>query len=65
MVSNIGVALGRNSLVTGFGRHPTHHRHHYGYAPRTRNHRRVGGSGIGRRAIGSVLESISCQWWVI
>ena len=25
MVSSIGVALGRNSLITGFGYHPHHH----------------------------------------
>ena len=50
MVSSIGVALGRNSLITGFGYHPHHH-----HVIRRRATR---GRGIVRRTASNVVRNI-------
>ena len=50
MVSSIGVALGRNSLITGFGYHPHHH-----HVIRRRATR---GRGVVRKTAGNVVRHI-------
>ena len=46
MVSNIGIGLGRNSLITGFGAHRVHRRKH------------VAGKGVVRKTTGAVVRHI-------
>ena len=53
MVSSIGVALGRNSLITGFGYHPHHHHVIRRRATRGRGVRKTAGSVV--RHIGHTL----------
>ena len=50
MVSSIGVALGKNSLITGFGYHPHHH-----HVIRRRATR---GRGVVRKTAGNVVRHI-------
>ena len=50
MVSSIGVALGRSSLITGFGYHPHHH-----HVIRRRATR---GRGVVRKTAGNVVRHI-------
>ena len=49
MVSSIGVALGRNSLITGFGYHPHHH---------VIRRRTTHGRGVVRKTAGNVVRHI-------